>query len=158
MPTVGLFRTPNQITYPDQADLMRERVLLVGFGTAFPSRGDPTVNPNTLVPPFGAPFFFMSPFCTSELPTVGFAITLLQEANFLPPNGGGALVLTAWRYIQQLGQNKTISPVYTAFQPVTGVNYNEEYVTFDCDAGAFRFQVTGIVNANSRMAMVFTEL
>lgn len=157
MTVAGLFPGPRRIVYPDQADLMRERVLLVGFGTAQPARGNPLVDPNTLVAPNGAPFFFMSPFTTSELPTVGFAVTLLAD-TLLPPGGGGALTLTAWRYLQQLGQPVAGSPVYTSFLPQTNVNYNEEYVTFDCDAGAFRFQIQGITNANSRMGISFVEL
>ena len=152
----GQFPGVNHIIFPDQSELMKERMLTFSQPGGALDR-DIESDPNTLVAPDGAPFFVCSPIAPSGLPTVGFVITLLAD-TLLPPGGGGALTLTAWRYLSVLGQNSAGSPIYTSLQPATAVNFNEEYVTFDVDACMVRFQITGFVNNPYRGYLIFCEL
>ena len=156
MSKVGEFKGPNRIVYPEQADIMKERILAVGINGTTPDR-DVTVDPNTLVSPLGAPFFQMSPIAPSGLPTVGFAITLIDD-TLLPAGGGGALTITPWRFIQSLGQENVGSPLYTSLAPATTADYNEEWVSFDVDACNLRFQVEGQDAGPGRFFIVFCEL
>lgn len=174
----GKFDNTSRYYEPEQADIMTERLVIgiTGLG-AVPTLGawnNVNFNPNSL----GgsslinnlAPFFVMSPLSPTGLPTTGFCLTLLngsmygQVVNtpFMSPLPAGFTV-TTWRYLHTV-QAGLASAAYSSQVPLTGVNFNEDLVSFDLDAAAIRFQITNFdlavpsVSGRYSIIMAFCEL
>jgi hypothetical protein len=160
-----------------QSRIMREKWLRVNTGTVPPfdpgdASGFASADPTTLIAPNNGPHFILSPETPDGRPTLGFAFTFVQNAaSFLPfstanvPNPGTAsFTVTVWRLLGNLQfpqpQNVANLLPYTAFAPLTGVLYNQEFVTFDVNPCAIRFQIepVGVGAVNGSVVIAVTEL
>lgn len=171
----GLFDPGQRTYYPEQANLMKERLVLgISSPGPNPSTGlynnvncNPNLAPGSITLNNTAPFFVMSPISPSGLPTTGFCLTLLPGDLFNDMPSCGPMVplpagftITTWRYIHatQGARNP-----YSSQVPLTGVNFNEDLISFDLDAAALRFQITNFDTAvpsplGYKIILAFCEL
>ena len=138
-----------------QARFNRMRILTVSTSPPpSPNNFDASMrhadDPNTITDENGGPDFIMSPRTPDESPhSYGFESCLLEAdasvvagQRLVIPAGG--VTVTIWRLITTTMLDGGVStPKWASFAPVTGVQYNELYHSFDTNTIALRFQVTG---------------
>jgi hypothetical protein len=155
-----------------QAELSRHRLLTINLDAGALNARDASSygasDPNTIVAATargveGAPHFIMSPETPDGRPTLGFEFSLVSlglGADGAQPGVGGFTV-TVWELIAS-SQNVRgeIVPAWSAFEPLTGVGYNQSFRSFDCNATALRFQISNFdpVPAGRSIMIAFCEL
>lgn len=97
----------------------------------------------------GGPHYMLSPETPDESHTYGFEF-LLVTSCFPPAERIGVPVggvdVTVWQLIGNSQFNDPaapVIPVWGSFEPLTGVQMTELYHSFDCNACAIRFQISG---------------
>jgi hypothetical protein len=109
---------------------------------------DPNSGPGTPSLDMG-PHFILSPETPDESHTYGFEFVLVTsvfpaaERITIP---GGGLTVTIWELIGNSLVADTaapINPTWAKFDPLTGVQEFELYHSFDVNACALRFQISG---------------
>lgn len=131
-----------------QAELSRHRLLRVGLSTTgLVLPGDASGYAGTIptsIPTIdGGPHFVMSSRTPDNSHAYGFEFCITNR-NFSTQSGTAPFEITVWELIGNTiiaDQNAPFIPVWASFLPVTGVNYNELYHSFDCNATALRFEI-----------------
>ena len=167
----------------EQDGITRHKLLIVNCGTDLTqpwnpcdSSGMASADPNTILSashndvtdmgPEGGPHFVMSPQSPDNSHTYGFEFFLFrsgiptgQEALY----ASGGFTVTIWALVsasQTVGS--FVVPMWCAFQPLTGIFYQELYHSFDCNATALRFQIGNLdedpATNNLSIGIGFAEL
>jgi hypothetical protein len=114
---------------------------------------DPTVPPLN-VDVNGGPHFILSAETNDGQDTLGFEFGLIAIGTTAP--GAGGFTVTVWRLVETLMQ-QTIAKNWLAFEPRTGVAFNQLYHSFDTNTAALRFQIANVA-VDGPLLICFAEL
>lgn len=120
-----------------------------GFAAQDPTAPPLNVNVN------GGPHFILSPQTLDGNPTLGFEFGLIAIAGGATPLVGDFTV-TVWRLVTTSMQ-PTVAKNWLAFQPQSGVGFNQLFSSFDINTAALRFQI-GNVDVDGPLIIAFGEL
>lgn len=112
----------------------------------------------------GGPHFIMSPETPDGRPTLGFEWALVGPDAWpvAAPLGGGFTVtiwVLAFNTMDPIGG---LVPQWLAFEPITGVEYNQLYHSFDTNVAGLRWQIEnyepGPGLGGTSVGLLFAEL